>query len=66
LKVAGNVFETLRRLADREFEGPEHRLTTGEVVRSWVVPPFRIFYQRRSDALLVLRIYHHARKPLAK
>lgn len=66
LRLAERVFETLEHLAAGGFEGPTQQLTTGEVVRSWVVPPFRIYYQRRDDVLQILRIYHHARRPIAK
>jgi plasmid stabilization system protein ParE len=61
-----NVFTVIDRLAAGEFEGHQQRLTTGEVVRSWPVPPLRIYYQRRSDVLLVLRIYHQARRPITR
>ena len=57
----------LERLERREFEGPEHvLLRTRRVVRSWPLPPFRIYYQRRADVLYVLRIYHQARRPIAR
>lgn len=52
-------------LADEHFEGPEQRLRTGERVRSWPVPPFRIYYLRREQ-LLVLRIYDQRREPIVE
>ena len=52
------------RLADHEFEGPVSRLRSGAIVRSWGVPPFRIYYQRHSDELLIVRVYHQARRPI--
>jgi plasmid stabilization system protein ParE len=60
------VRKTLRQLARRDFEGPEIELISGGRCRSWPVPPLRIYYQRRSDALHVVRIYHHARRPITK
>jgi plasmid stabilization system protein ParE len=53
-------------LADREFEGTLSRLRSGAVVRSWGVPPFRIYYQRQPDELLIVRVHHQARKPMVR
>jgi len=66
LKLAERVFSTLEQLASEPIDGPEHTLTTGELVRGWPIRPFRIYYQRRSDAIYVLRVYHHARRPIVK
>lgn len=66
MKLAKKVFATLKKLAAGKVDGPEYRLTTGEVVRSWLIHPFRVFYLRRQDELQVLRIYHHARRPIAR
>lgn len=60
------VFDTLEKLAAGDMEGPQQQLTTGELVRSWPVPPFRIYYQRGEGELRVFRIYHHARRPIAR
>ena len=56
----------IRRIAAGELEGPEVKLRTGARVRSWPVHPFRVYYQRSSTALLVVRIYHHARRPIER
>lgn len=66
VELALRVFDALEKLSAGGFEGPQQRLRTGELVRSWLVPPFRIYYQRRQDALHVLRIYHHSRRPIAR
>jgi plasmid stabilization system protein ParE len=60
------IFDVIDKLARAEFEGPEQTLATGESVRSWPVPPVRIYYQRNADAFWVLRIYHQAQPPIAK
>lgn len=65
-RLSASVLGTIERLAAGEFEGPQQRLTTGETVRSWPVPPLRIYYQRREDEFLVLRVYHQARRPLGR
>ncbi len=60
------IARRIERLADREFEGPISRLRSGAVVRSWGVPPFRIYYQRHPDELLILRVYHQKRRPITR
>jgi plasmid stabilization system protein ParE len=45
-QLDADIARCVERLADREFEGPVSRLRSGAVVRSWGVPPFRIYYQR--------------------
>ena len=61
-----HIFRIIDRLVQNEFEGPEQRLVSGEVVRSWPVPPVRIYYQRRTGAFWVLRIYHQAQPPITR
>lgn len=66
VRLADRVFEIVDRLAEGELDEPEQRLRSGEPVRSWPVPPLRIYYQRAPDNLAVLRIYHQARDPIAR
>lgn len=65
-ELAAEVFATIDMIAAGDFEGPESLLRTGQRVRSWPVPPLRIYYQRRDDVLRVLRIYHQSRRPITK
>ena len=65
-QLDAEIARCIERLADREFEGPVSRLRSGAIVRSWGVPPFRIYYQRQPDELLILRIYHQARRPITR
>jgi plasmid stabilization system protein ParE len=65
-RLAARIFDVIDGLASGEFDGPEQRLTTGEVVHSWAVPPIRIYYQRRAATLHVLRIYHQSQRPIVK
>jgi plasmid stabilization system protein ParE len=60
------IARCIERLADREFDGPVSRLRSGALVRSWGVPPFRIYYQRHPDELLIVRVYHQKRRPIAR
>jgi plasmid stabilization system protein ParE len=46
-KLDSELTESIERLARGDFEGPASRLESGAVVRSWRVPPFRIYYQRQ-------------------
>jgi plasmid stabilization system protein ParE len=65
-KLDAEIARCVERLADREFEGPVSRLRSGAVVRSWGVPPFRIYYQRHPDELLIVRVYHQKRRPITR
>jgi plasmid stabilization system protein ParE len=65
-RLDGEVTRCIERLADRAFDGPVSRLRSGVVVRSWAVPPFRIYYQRHPDELLILRVYHQKRRPIIR
>lgn len=61
-----DITRCIERLAAHDFEGPESRLKSGARVRSWPVPPFRIYYQRHADELLIVRVYHQTRRPLTR
>ena len=64
--LEAEIARCIERLADWEFDGPVSRLRSGVVVRSWGVPPFRIYYQRHPDELLIVRLYHQARRPIIR
>jgi plasmid stabilization system protein ParE len=65
-QLDAEIARCIERLADREFEGPVSRLRSGAIVRSWGVPPFRIYYGRQPDELLILRVYHQTRRPITR
>jgi plasmid stabilization system protein ParE len=65
-KLAEAVFSLVERLSIEPMDGPAHTLRTGEEVRGWPLPPFRLYYQRAEGALRVLRIYHQKREPIAR
>ena len=65
-KLDAAIARCVERLADHEFEGPVSRLRSGAVVRSWGVPPFRIYYQRHPGELVILRGYHQKRRPITR
>ena len=60
------IAHCIERLAAQEFDGPVSQLRSGAQVRSWAVPPFRVYYQRHSDELLVVRVYHQTRRPITR
>lgn len=64
--LVDDVIMLAERLAREEFEGPEQCLKTGLIVRSWPLPPYRLFYRRRDGVLEVMRIYHQARRPITR
>ena len=67
MTTADGIFAVIDRLAAGEFEGPECELRrTREHVRSWPARPYRIYYRRDGDKLVVLRIYHSARRPITR
>ena len=63
-RLVDRVFDIIDLLAEGGLDGPLSTLRSGVEVRSWPVPPLRIFYRRESDQLHVLRIYHQSRRPL--
>ena len=60
------IARCIERLAAQDFDGPVSRLRSGALVRSWAVPPFRIYYQRHPEGLLIVRVYHQTRRPIAR
>jgi hypothetical protein len=62
--LADRAFALFRKLDDENFEGPTSVLSDGREVRSWPLPPFRVFYLRRGAELVILRVYHQRRRPL--
>jgi plasmid stabilization system protein ParE len=65
-KLDAAIGGCINRLAAQEFDGPVSRLKSGVEVRSWPVPPFRVYYQRLPSELLVVRVYHQARRPITR
>jgi plasmid stabilization system protein ParE len=64
--LARRVDDALRRLDELPVDGPETELANGLVVRSWPVPPFRAYYQRRGNDVLVVRLYDQRREPIER
>ncbi len=62
--LGDRIFAVIDQLAAGDFDGPEQTLRTGESVRSWPVPPVRVYYHRHATSLWIARIYHQSRPPL--
>ena len=60
------ITRCIARLTAQEFDGPVSMLRSGARVRSWAVAPFRIYYQRYPDELVIVRVLHQARRPIAR
>jgi plasmid stabilization system protein ParE len=65
-ELADQLLSTIEKLAQGEFQGTEVQLRSGATVRSWPVVSYRIYYRRSAEALQVVRVYHQARRPIAK
>ena len=65
-ELGRRIFAILDKLARGDFEGPQETLRSGELVRSWPVPPLRIYYRRRGDGLRIVRLYHQAQPPIVR
>ena len=65
-RLGVRVLRAIDALAAGEYEGPEQKMERGEIVRSWPVPPVRVYYRRRQDAFFVVRVYHQARIPITR
>jgi plasmid stabilization system protein ParE len=66
VQLLAGVRSLVQRLLNADFEGPQQQLRSGETVRSWPLPPYRLYYQRTSEALRIVRIYHQARRPITR
>jgi plasmid stabilization system protein ParE len=66
LKLAARIHDRLAALDEGTFEGSPAKLMSGESVRTWIVRPFRILYERDSDGIYVVRIYHGRRRPITR
>ncbi|MEK7702130.1 MAG: type II toxin-antitoxin system RelE/ParE family toxin [candidate division NC10 bacterium] len=64
--VLARLVEVFGLLATDTFVGPEIVLRDGRRVRSWPVPPYRIYYRRRGDLFEIVRVYHQGRRPIER
>jgi hypothetical protein len=60
------VFRQLSLLDEGAVDGALTTLRSGRRVRRWFVHPLWVYYRRQGSVLEVVRVYHHARKPLER
>jgi toxin ParE1/3/4 len=58
------ILNVMDLLASGVVVGRSVRLRDGRKVRTWAVPPYRIYYRRTPNVLSIVRIYHQARQPI--
>ena len=65
-RLLARVVEIVGLLATKAFVGREAVLRDGRRVRTWPVPPYRVYYREQGDAFEVVRVYHQARRPIER
>jgi hypothetical protein len=60
------MVEIIGLLATKAFVGREVVLSDGRRVRTWPIPPYRLYYRERADVFEVVRVYHQARRPIER
>ncbi|MBI3098266.1 MAG: type II toxin-antitoxin system RelE/ParE family toxin [Planctomycetes bacterium] len=65
-RVLAQITETVGLLASGLVIGSQTTLRDGRRVRSWSMPPYRIYYRVNADELDVVRVYHMARRPIER
>jgi plasmid stabilization system protein ParE len=65
LKLDDKLNAVITRLS-AGTDGAPVRLRTGGQVRSWPLPPYRVYYRRRSEGLVIVRIRHQARRAITR
>jgi len=58
------ILDAADLLADGRFDGPPAELEWAPEARGWLIAPFRLYYRRELDVLVVLRLYHVRQRPL--
>jgi plasmid stabilization system protein ParE len=66
-RVEQQVIAALQRLAEAPVMGRKVQLADWPrpVHRSYV-RPFRVYYERRPDTFVIVRLYHGARRPIER
>ena len=69
--AAGREFERVRAVLEALEERPSlgrHDALRGlrRPVRSFPIPPLRLYYEADDEGIYVLRVYHQARRPISR
>ena len=65
-RLLARVIEIIGLLATKAFVGREVVLRDGRRVRTWPIPPYRVYYRERADVFEVVRVYHRARRTIER
>lgn len=65
-RLLARIVEVIGLLATEAFTGREVVLRDGRRVRTWPVPPYRVYYRQQGDVFEVVRVYHQARRPIER
>jgi addiction module RelE/StbE family toxin len=65
-RVLAHIVEMIGMLASEAVIGRDVLLRDGRWVKTWPVPPYRIYYRVREQELQVIRVYHQARRPIER
>lgn len=65
-RVLAHIVEVIGMLASEAVTGKEVLLRDGRWVKTWPVPPYRIYYRVSGQELQVIRVYHQARRPIER
>lgn len=65
-RVLAHIVEVIGMLASEAVMGREVLLGDGRWVKTWPVPPYRIYYRVSGQERQVIRVYHQARRPIER
>jgi toxin ParE1/3/4 len=65
-RILAHIVEVIGMLASEAVTGREVLLRDGRWVKTWPVPPYRIYYRISGQELQVIRVYHQARGPIER
>ena len=65
-RVLAHIVEVIGMLASEAVTGRDVLLRDGRRVKTWPVPPYRIYYRVSGQELQVIRVYHQARRPIER
>lgn len=65
-REVARIKDAIKVLAGGRIDGREVVLESGERVRLWLVSSYRLYYRRLDNVLQILRVYHHARRPIER
>ena len=65
-RVLAHIVEVIGMLVSEAGTGRDVLLRDGRRVKTWPVPPYRIYYRVKGQELQVIRVYHQARRPIER